>query len=84
VERAPRSQTGCGKRVTGNRKATTHYRNLGASGLMVPALSFGAGTLGGEGPLFSAWGSSSVEEARRLIDICLNAGVSHAIAGGRS
>src|SRR5258708_39468020 len=50
------------------------YRNLGASGLKVPALSFGAGTFGGEGPLFSAWGNSSVEEARRLIDICLDAG----------
>ena len=51
------------------------YRNLGASGLKVPALSFGAGTFGGEGPLFSAWGNSSVEEARRLVDICLDAGV---------
>jgi len=38
-------------------------------------LSFGTGTFGGEGPLFSAWGNSSVEEARRLIDICLDAGV---------
>jgi aryl-alcohol dehydrogenase-like predicted oxidoreductase len=51
------------------------YRNLGASGLKVPALSFGTGTFGGEGPLFSAWGKSGVEEARRLIDICLGAGV---------
>jgi aryl-alcohol dehydrogenase-like predicted oxidoreductase len=52
------------------------YRRLGSSGLKVPALSFGAGTFGGEGPLFSAWGNSSVEEARRLIDVCLDAGVS--------
>src|SRR6202171_2425746 len=51
------------------------YRNLGASGLKVPVLSFGTGTFGGEGPLFSAWGKSGVEEARRLIDICLDAGV---------
>jgi len=51
------------------------YRNLGASGLKVPALSFGTGTFGGEGPLFSAWGNSSVADARRLIDICLEAGV---------
>src|SRR6266851_5494705 len=51
------------------------YRNLGASGLKVPALSFGTGTFGGEGPLFSAWGKSGVEEARRLIDICVDAGV---------
>jgi aryl-alcohol dehydrogenase-like predicted oxidoreductase len=42
------------------------YRQLGASGLRVPALSFGAGTFGGVGPLFSAWGNSSVEDARRL------------------
>src|SRR5713101_8723043 len=51
------------------------YRNLGASGLQVPVLSFGTGTFGGEGPLFSAWGNSSADEARRLIDICLDAGV---------
>ena len=51
------------------------YRNLGASGLKVPVLSFGTGTFGGQGPLFSAWGRSGVDEARRLIDICLEAGV---------
>ncbi|RJF88596.1 aldo/keto reductase [Oleomonas cavernae] len=51
------------------------YRPLGASGLKVPALSFGAGTFGGRGPLFSAWGNSDAAEARRLVDICLEAGV---------
>ncbi|MGX8011351.1 aldo/keto reductase [Mesorhizobium sp. ORM8.1] len=51
------------------------YRPLGASGLKVPALSFGAGTFGGSGPLFSHWGNSDASEARRLIDICLEAGV---------
>jgi aryl-alcohol dehydrogenase-like predicted oxidoreductase len=51
------------------------YRQLGASGLKVPALSFGAGTFGGRGPLFSAWGDTDVAGARRLIDICLDAGV---------
>ncbi|EJC80261.1 putative oxidoreductase, aryl-alcohol dehydrogenase like protein [Rhizobium leguminosarum bv. trifolii WSM2297] len=51
------------------------YRNLGASGLRVPALSFGAGTFGGSGPLFGAWGTTDAEEARRLVDICLEAGV---------
>jgi aryl-alcohol dehydrogenase-like predicted oxidoreductase len=51
------------------------YRQLGASGLKVPALSFGAGTFGGRGPLFSAWGDTDVAGARRLIDICLEAGV---------
>jgi len=51
------------------------YRRLGASGLTVPALSFGAGTFGGSGPLFGAWGSTDAREARRLVDICLDAGV---------
>jgi aryl-alcohol dehydrogenase-like predicted oxidoreductase len=51
------------------------YRQLGRSGLKVPALSFGAATFGGEGPFFSAWGNTDVAEARRLIDICLEAGV---------
>jgi aryl-alcohol dehydrogenase-like predicted oxidoreductase len=51
------------------------YRRLGASGLKVPVLSFGAGTFGGSGPLFGAWGNTDAAEARRLIDICLEAGV---------
>ena len=51
------------------------YRRLGASGLKVPALSFGAGTFGGSGPLFGAWGNTDAKEARRLVDICLEAGV---------
>lgn len=51
------------------------YRSLGRSGLKVPVLSFGAGTFGGSGPLFGAWGNTDVTEARRLIDICLEAGL---------
>jgi aryl-alcohol dehydrogenase-like predicted oxidoreductase len=51
------------------------YRRLGASGLRVPALSFGAGTFGGRGPLFGAWGNTDAAEARRLVDVCLDAGV---------
>ena len=51
------------------------YRQLGASGLKVPALSFGTGTFGGEGELFGAWGSTDALQARRLLDICLEAGV---------
>jgi aryl-alcohol dehydrogenase-like predicted oxidoreductase len=51
------------------------YRQLGSSGLRVPALSFGTGTFGGQGPLFSAWGTSDVAEARRLVDLCLDVGV---------
>ncbi|MFI7387826.1 aldo/keto reductase [Streptomyces sp. NPDC049813] len=51
------------------------YRQLGTSGLKVPALSFGAGTFGGRGPLFSAWGTAGVDEARRMVDLSLEAGV---------
>ncbi len=51
------------------------YRQLGSSGLRVPALSFGTGTFGGTGPLFGAWGRSDETEARRLIDVCLDAGI---------
>jgi len=51
------------------------YRSLGASGLKVPVLSFGTGTFGGSGPLFSNWGTTDAQEARRLVDICLDAGV---------
>ncbi|MDH4092808.1 MAG: aldo/keto reductase [Cyclobacteriaceae bacterium] len=51
------------------------YRQLGASGLRVPVLSFGAATFGGRGDFFKAWGATQVEEATRLVDICLDAGV---------
>jgi aryl-alcohol dehydrogenase-like predicted oxidoreductase len=51
------------------------YRFLGRSGFKVPALGFGAGTFGGKGPLFSAWGNSDERDAKRLIDLCLDAGV---------
>jgi aryl-alcohol dehydrogenase-like predicted oxidoreductase len=49
-------------------------RFLGHSGFKVPVLGFGAGTFGGKGPLFSAWGNSDAAEARRLVDLCLDAG----------
>lgn len=51
------------------------YRQLGGSGLKVSALSFGAGTFGGGNEFFKAWGSSGVDEATRLVDVCLDAGV---------
>ena len=51
------------------------YRQLGNSGLRVPALSFGTATFGGEGDFFKAWGSTQVEEATRLVNLCLDAGV---------
>jgi aryl-alcohol dehydrogenase-like predicted oxidoreductase len=52
------------------------YRQLGASGFMVPVLSLGTGTFGGGNEFFRAWGASDVAEARRLVDICLETGVS--------
>ncbi len=51
------------------------YNLLGRSGFKVPALSFGTGTFGGRGKFFEAWGSSDVEEATRLVDVCLDAGL---------
>lgn len=51
------------------------FRQLGKSGLQVPVLSYGTGTFGGRGDLFRAWGTTEVEEARQLVDICLEAGV---------
>src|SRR5919197_5881789 len=51
------------------------YRRLGESGLEVPALSFGGGTFGGRGELFGALGAIDAQEARRLVDICLDAGL---------
>ncbi|OKJ09233.1 aldo/keto reductase [Kitasatospora sp. CB01950] len=51
------------------------YRRLGASGLVVPALSLGTGTFGGRGPLFANWGATDAREARRLLDIAIDAGL---------
>lgn len=51
------------------------YRRLGASGFKVPVLSFGTGTFGGGTEFFKAWGSSDTAEATRLVDICLDAGL---------
>jgi aryl-alcohol dehydrogenase-like predicted oxidoreductase len=51
------------------------YRQLGASGFRVPVLTLGTGTFGGSNEFFKAWGASDVAEARRLVDICLEAGV---------
>jgi aryl-alcohol dehydrogenase-like predicted oxidoreductase len=51
------------------------YRRLGGSGLKVPVLCFGTGTFGGHGELFKAWGATDVAEATRLVDVCLEAGL---------
>lgn len=51
------------------------YRQLGCSGLKIPILSFGAGTFGGKGDFFKAWGNTDAAQARELVDICLDSGV---------
>lgn len=51
------------------------FRQLGGSGLKVPVLTFGAGTFGGTTEFFKDWGSSGVQEATKLVDICLEAGL---------
>jgi aryl-alcohol dehydrogenase-like predicted oxidoreductase len=51
------------------------YRQLGRSGFKVPALTFGTGTFGGKGDFFKAWGDTDAKGAARLVDICLDAGL---------
>ena len=51
------------------------YRQLGASGLNVPVLSFGTATFGGGTAFFKAWGSTQVDEATRMVNLCMDAGV---------
>jgi aryl-alcohol dehydrogenase-like predicted oxidoreductase len=49
------------------------FRQLGRSGLMVPALTLGTVTFGGAGP--RAWGSTDVAGATRMVDLCLDHGM---------
>jgi aryl-alcohol dehydrogenase-like predicted oxidoreductase len=51
------------------------YRQLGRSGLRVPALTFGSGTFGGGGAFFKEWGDTDVKGATRLVDVCLENGL---------
>lgn len=51
------------------------FRQLGHSGLKVPALTLGTGTFGGGNEFFKAWGTTDVPAATRLVDICLDAGL---------
>jgi aryl-alcohol dehydrogenase-like predicted oxidoreductase len=51
------------------------YRALGSAGLKVSSLCFGLGTFGGGTEFFKAWGSTGVEEAKRLVGLCLDGGI---------
>jgi aryl-alcohol dehydrogenase-like predicted oxidoreductase len=42
---------------------------------VVSELSFGAATFGGVGDFFGAWGATGVDEARAMVDLCLEAGI---------
>ena len=50
------------------------YRALGSSGLRISVLTMGTMTFGGRGG-FASVGSTDVDQARRQVDICLEAGV---------
>ena len=50
------------------------YRQLGRSGLKVSVLTMGTFTFGGVGP-FAMVGNQGVKDARRLVDVCTDAGV---------
>lgn len=51
------------------------YRQLGRSGLKVPALSLGTATFGGSNEFFQRWGATDVAEAAGMIDLCLEHGL---------
>ena len=50
------------------------FRKLGGSDLQVPVLSFGTATFG-DAPVFKEWGNNGVKEATRVVDLCLEAGL---------
>jgi len=59
------------------------FRQLGGSGFKVPVLSFGTGSFGGTNEFFKGFGQSDVEEATRLVDVCLEHGLNMFDSAGR-
>ncbi len=51
------------------------HRLLGRSGFSVPILTLGTAGFGGSSEFARAWGATELGEAKRLVDICLDAGV---------
>ena len=51
------------------------YRNLGRSGFKVPLLTFGTGNFGGVSEMSKAWGAIDSEGAKRMVDLCLEVGL---------
>jgi len=51
------------------------YRFLGKSGLKVPVLTLGTATFGGKDTFFNTFKATEVAAATRLVDVCLEAGL---------
>ena len=51
------------------------YRQLGGAGLKIPVLTYGTATFGGGNEFFKTWGSTQTDEATRLVNLCIDAGV---------
>jgi aryl-alcohol dehydrogenase-like predicted oxidoreductase len=60
---------------TSTNNITYGIQTIRASGLNVPVLSFGTATFGGGNEFFKAWGDTDINEAKRLVNLCLDAGV---------
>jgi aryl-alcohol dehydrogenase-like predicted oxidoreductase len=70
----PMLKAGQARRNTIDRVGLVEYRTLGGSGLRVSVLTMGTMTFGGKGE-FADVGSAGVDEARRQVKMCLDAGV---------